>query len=260
MGPIKNIRNVMAVAVTGAIIFGAGVSIAEQMDQILKVEDERTKIAQSSQATIDQLSEQTSQMLNEYRDVLKQIETLQAYNAQIERLVSNQSQEITSLNSQIDNVTVIDRQISPLMLRMIDSLDQFVSLDIPFLTEERTNRIEILRSMMDSANVENSEKFRRLLEAFQIENEYGRTIDAYQADLELGGKTRKVNYLQIGRIVLLYQTLDLSETGIWNPKSKSWDVLPDSYRSAVRQGLRIARGQVQPDLLRLPIPAPEAVQ
>lgn len=250
----------MVAAVAGAIMVGAGATAAQQLDAILEVENKRNKFAQSSQAKVDKLSEQTSEMLGEYRAVLKQVDTLKAYNAHIQKLVDAQNVEVKSLNRQIANVTVIDRQIAPLMLRMIDSLEGFVKLDVPFLAEERTGRIELLRDMMGRAKVANSEKFRRLLEAFQIENEYGRTIEAYRGELEDAGRSRTVDYLRVGRVALLYQTLDRTETGMWNKDKKAWEALPDSYRGPVRQGLRMARKQIAPDLLKLPIPAPEAVQ
>lgn len=260
MKPIRILKRALAGAIASTLSLGAGISTAQQLDAILNVEKERTEIAQASQTVIDALSQKTSELLSDYRDVQKQIETLRTYNTQIEKLVNAQNREVASLNKQIDNVTVIDRQISPLMLRMIDSLGEFIRLDVPFLSQERENRIEQLRSMMDRSDVANSEKFRRLLEAFQIENEYGRTIEAYRGQLQTASGVREVDYLRVGRIILLYQTLDRSETGMWEHSNKRWVTLPDSYRSPVRQGLRMARKQVAPDLLRLPIPAPELAQ
>ena len=72
--------------------------------------------------------------------------------------------------------------------------------------------------------------------------------------------TRSVDFLRFGRIALLCQTQDGSETGIWDPKAGTkgdWVVLSNEYRNPVRQGLRIARKQVAPDMLHLPIAAAE---
>jgi hypothetical protein len=147
--------------------------------------------------------------------------------------------------------------VTPLMLRMIDALSAFVSLDVPFLEEERTERILELRKLMRKANVTESEKYRRIMEAYQIENEYGRTIEAYRSTLDRDDKEVTVNFLRVGRIALVYQSLDESQAGVWNQHSRSWEPLDGSFRSAIRQGLRIARKQTAPDLIRLPLPAPE---
>jgi hypothetical protein len=113
-----------------------------------------------------------------------------------------------------------------------------------------------LRSMMERADVTTPEKFRQIMEAYQIENEFGRTIEAYRASLTIGDKETTVDFLRFGRIALVYQSLDESLSGRWDQESRSWVALDSSYRSALRQGLRIARKQAAPDLINLPLPAP----
>ena len=116
---------------------------------------------------------------------------------------------------------MIERQITPLMLRMIDGLEQFVSLDLPFLLDERNERIDRLREMMDRADVAVSEQFSQVLRAFQIENEYGRTMETYADTINIDGVDRKADVLKVGRVALVFQTPDGTETGMWNKESGS---------------------------------------
>ena len=167
---------------------------------------------------------------------------------------------MAQLSSSIDEVTVIERQITPLMLRMIDSLEQFVELDIPFLEEERRDRIERLREIMDRADVAVSEKFSQVLRAFQIENEYGRTMETYGTTIMLDGVERQVDMLKVGRIALVYQTPDGEETGMWNADAGAYQAVDSSYEGSVRQGIRMARQQASIDMLSLPIRGAEAAQ
>jgi len=213
----------------------------------------------STQKRIDGLSNETDKLIAEYRTVIQHTESLRVYNRQIEDLVESQDIELASLSDQIDDVELVGRQVTPLMLEMIEALEAFVELDIPFLSVERKERAAFLRELMSRADVTDAERYRRIVEAYQIENEYGRTIEAYQGELALGGKTKTVDFLRIGRVMLLYQTLDGSETGTWDQKQKVW-VPADDYQSGVRVGLRIARKQTAPDLLRLPVPAAEAIR
>jgi uncharacterized protein DUF3450 len=155
---------------------------------------------------------------------------------------------------------VTKQEIVPLILHMLDSLEQFVRMDLPFLPEERQQRLAQLKALVVRPDSTEAEKFRRLMEAFQVENEYGNTIEAYKGNIVLNGTTSSVNFLRLGRVALYYQRLDGSETGFWNKEEKRWQTLPADYRNAIRDGLRIARKETAPDLLTLPVPAPEAAR
>ena len=83
-------------------------------------------------------------------------------------------------------------------------------------------------------------------------------VDSFDPKPELfagHGKKITVDFLRFGRIALLYQTLDGMEAGVWDQANRTWEPLDTSYRSAIREGLRIARKQAAPDLIRLPLPA-----
>ena len=54
-------------------------------------------------------------------------------------------------------------------------------------------------ALMDRANVSVAEKYRRLLEAYQIELEYGRTIEAYEGSFASDNGERSVTFLRVGR-------------------------------------------------------------
>ena len=235
-----------------------GQALAADLADIFQAAEQANQQARASQANIDALAEETRKLHSDYRTVLKQIEGLQVYNRQLQKQISNQQREMAQLAKSIDEVTVIERQITPLMLRMIDTLEQFVSLDLPFLLDERHQRIDRLREMMDRADVAVSEKFSQVLRAYQIENEYGRTMETYGDTINIEGVERKVDVLKVGRIALVYQTPDAEETGMWNKLNSVWEPIGDEYTTPVRNGIRMARKQLSVDLLTLPITGPEA--
>jgi hypothetical protein len=208
------------------------------------------------QQRIDKLDDETKSMLEEYQTLSRELEILKVYDDQLQRLVVSQAEEKTSIQQQMQTLDMTQREIVPLMLRMVKSLDEFVGLDLPFLPEERHNRIKQLEALMDRADVSVGEKYRRVLEAYQIEMDYSRTIEATRGELHSGDQPRTVDFLRIGRVGLYYLTLDRKEAGFWNNSSGAWEVLPDRYNLPVRNGLRIARKQAAPDLLRLPVSAP----
>jgi hypothetical protein len=199
-------------------------------------------------------------LLAQYRDVSRQTAALTIYNRHLQDLLASQAQEKTSLEQQLKDIEVTKQEIVPLILHMLDSLEQFVRMDLPFLPEERQQRLAQLKALVVRPDSTEAEKFRRIMEAFQVENEYGNTIEAYKGNIVLNGTTSSVNFLRLGRVALYYQRLDGSETGFWNKEEKRWQTLPADYRNAIRDGLRIARKEAAPDLLTLPVPAPEAAR
>jgi hypothetical protein len=217
--------------------------IAEQINQSSK----------ESQDKIDGIAGQIDSKLQQYKTLIKEMEGLEVYNGQLRKQIQNQQDEMIAINDSIDEVSVVERQITPLMMNMIDGLEQYVALDLPFLEQERSDRIADLKMMMDRADVTPSEKFRRVMEAFQVEMDYGRTIEAYSGLHTIEGKERDVEFLRIGRTALLYQTRDASLQGVWNKQMGKWEELDSSYRTQVTKGLRIAKKQLAPDLLMVPV-------
>lgn len=209
------------------------------------------------QERINALDDATREMLNEYRETMAQVSDLEAYNQQLERLVATQNVELADYERQFGEIETTKRQILPLIIRMLDVLEEFVAIDMPFLPEERSLRIGELRKLMERPDVLTSEKYRRVTEAYQIELDYGHTIEAYEGEIEGNGETRTVAFLRYGRLGLYYMTLDGQTIGYWDTSRDAWVELDDEYRASLDRALRIARKQLPPDLTRLPVPAPE---
>ena len=168
------------------------------IDQIL--EENQTNISQSetSQEKVDNLSTEKDSLLAEWKVVVKQVEGLKIYNAQKRQQIKAQEERLVTLAEQTKQVVVIQRQIPPLMERMANSLEQFVSLDAPFSLDERYKRINQVRNTLSDPKVTASEQVRQVLEAYNIEREYGRSIETYEDAIVLEGEEKVVNVLRIG--------------------------------------------------------------
>lgn len=256
-------QQIRAVALTTVLSVGAfiGAAQADQtLDKILEEGQAMTNAGVQSQKRIDKLQEETSDLYQEFKSVNKEIEGLRVYNRQLQKQIDNQKDVLQKLTTSIDQVTVRERQMQPLILRMLDSLEQFVELDAPFLKDEREKRIADLQALQDRADITVAEKFRQVLEAYKIEAEYGRNSLVYEDTLNIGGVDKQVNMLMVGRIALVYQTKDKELTGVWDQDARAWVELdPGKYANAVANAIKVAEGGV-PEMMRLPIPAPEAVQ
>ena len=237
--------------------FSASVFAQATVDQVIKEGEQRADAGAAEQQRVEQIANQTDDLLNDYNTLSKVVDGLITYNSLLQRQVDNQEAEKVALSESIDSVALIERQIVPLMTRMLDSMEQFIQLDTPFLLAERTERMERLRGMMERSDVSSAEKFRRVIEAYQIENDYGRTIEAYKGTVPINGNPQEVDFLRIGRVTLAYQSVGGAHTGVWDTVSGDWVALdPADYKNQVSDGLRVARKQVAPDLLIIPVAAP----
>ncbi len=227
----------------------------EKLERVVKEQLATDEASRASQERINALDDETQKLLSEYRRALADTESYAIYARQLEAQVASQNEEMNSMQGQLVEVETTSREVAPLMERMLATLEQFVELDIPFLLGERRDRVTRLQAMMNRADVTISEKFRRIVEAYQVELDYGRTIEAYEAKLGSDADARTVQFLRVGRAALLYQTLDGRETGYWDASAKAWVVDP-RYAHGFQEGLAVARKTRAPEMLILPIPAP----
>ena len=256
-------RVLFAFAISTASIISFAISFnasAQSLDEVFGVREATTSEGKRSQLKIDSLNNDTRDLLTQFKQTMKVVDGLRVYNQQQERLIRHQVKEMAELNDSIDNVTEVERQITPLIERMIDNLEKFIDLDSPFLITERRERIDFLRETLDRPDVSVSEKFSQVMQAYQVENSYGSTIEAYTDQLPINGQNRVVDVLKWGRISLVYQTPDGEEFGAWNQKTRSWEPLDDEFSSGIRNGMRIARKTQTADLVHLPITAPVGEQ
>lgn len=228
------------------------VQAADPISQALDATQAANASARASQQKVSQLDDQTRALLERYRAATWQAQQLNVYAQQLEQIAASQDAEKTSLQRQLIEVDRTEREIMPLMLRMLDSLEKFVALDLPFLQQERKERVEALKRLMTDPEANIAEKYRRILEAFQIEADYGRGLGVERAQVD----DKTVDVLRVGRTALFYLSIDGDSAGRWDVKTGKWLPLERSYVKSVRQGIRIAREQTAADLLTLPMPVP----
>src|SRR5690606_27805274 len=170
-------------------------------------------------------------------DLVQQAEALKAYNAQLVELTAAQRKELEGFERQLDSIERTQEVVAPQMSRMIEVLEEFIAADLPFLPDERADRLASLQDMAVRADISLAEKYRRVLEAYQIESDYGRTLEAWRGELPIDGGTRSVEFLRLGRTMLYYQTLDAHESCWWNPQTRAWEVLYGSARRPITKAI-----------------------
>ena len=253
---MKTLRRLSGTALAFMIAGMSADSGAQALRNVEAEQKEADRAAQASQEQINEILEKKQDLAGRYAQVVAETESLNKYIEQLSVQVKSQDKEIAGIEQQLLDIETTNREVQPLMQKMVDTLEQFVALDVPFLLEERTNRVNTLKELQARSDVAISEKYRRILEAYQIELEYGRTLDAYQGKIGESGAEKTVEFVRLGRISLMYQTLDGAETGYWDAQKKSW-VQDNTYADAIKEARRIAKKDGAPDLLTVPVPAPQ---
>jgi hypothetical protein len=236
-----------------ALVLASAPLAATSLDAALDESQQLAADAKASQARVEQLDDASREMLSEYRNALQQAEALQGYNAQLLELVAAQRKELAGYQQQLDGIERTQEAVTPQMRRMVEVLGEFIAADLPFLPDERSDRLAQLQDLLPRADVSLAEKYRRILEAYQVESDYGRTLEAWRGELPTDGSSRSVEFLRLGRVMLYFQTLDGHESGWWNPQTRSWQILDGSARRPLHQAIAIARQEQAPALLDLPV-------
>lgn len=237
-------------ALIAAPVFAANANTMGTAEAEQKVNLEAAK---SSQKKVDEIHEETQTLKGQYRQALQSIENTQIYNEQLREVIASQKEEKVRINEEIINVQETTQKVAPLMVKMKDSLADFVEADLPFLPKERKKRIKELDDLFVKSGVSLSEKYRKVLEAYLVENEYGSTIETYTDSLKLDGQEQSVEFLKVGRVGLYYLTKDHNKAGVWDLSSNKWKELSGSERGYVEKAIKVANKQSSPSLLTLPI-------
>jgi len=249
----------LAFALAAVTLGSAAAPAPSKVQAAVAAQEQVDKTAAASQKKIDAVSGNTQEMLNNYLSVTQQTDELRNYDDQLQQIVQAQSDQINSLNQQVSQVGGVRDSLLPLMLQMADSLNQFVKLDLPYRQDERLTRVAQIKALISNSATPVTDKFQKLVQAYNDEIAAGRTVEAFRGTVAENGKSLTVNFLRVGHVLLAYQTLDKSETGYWDKQGRKWQVAND-FKSAVADAIAVANKEAAPDLMELPVAAPEVTK
>jgi len=252
MTKLKFMARVSAAALAVSLLGGASMA-QQELTQAVRTATQSTQAGAAAQARIDRIDDATSDVVGEYRAALQESDTV-ALNVEQQRIfLRSQQNEIDSIRSQISRVDEVQDQLLPMMLRMIGTLEDFIETDVPFQLNERRDRIQKLKDLMEDPAQSPSERYRQIINAYQIELSYGQQNKSYSEALVSDGDSLKVEFLRIGRVVLMYKQGDGS-LRIWNNATRAFEDLPSSYSMDYATATRIALEQKTPEVFPMALP------
>lgn len=222
------------------------------IEEAIKIEASSASAAADRQSYIDNIDTQIITLIGDIQFLSQQLDLTNIYNRQMQELINSQNNEILSINEQMVELDNTNRGILPKLEEMVLTLESIIQNDIPFLLDERFARIQDLKEILLQSNISTSEKFRRVFEAYQIENEYGRTIESYRDEIDVDGVKYNVEIFRLGRVGLYGRTSDGKYNAMFSKKENQW-IKQKGIDNELVVALKIARKELPPSLIKLPV-------
>ena len=222
------------------------------LQEAINIEASSSNDASNRQEFIDNVDAEIITLTGDIQFLSQQLDLTNIYNRQLQELIDSQNAEIISINSQMIELDKTNKGILPTLEEMVNTLESIIENDTPFLLTERKLRVDELKNILKQSNISTSEKFRRVFEAYQIENEFGRTIESYRDEITFDSETYNVEVFRLGRVGLYARTSDGRHTAMYSKKEGKW-IRKKGIDSELIIALKIARKELPPSLLKLPI-------
>lgn len=213
---------------------------------------ELNRSALAAQQSIDQLYENRQRVLSEIT-AIEQEGTIHALrNRELEQALSEGRQHLSEIDADLRAVTETRTGIIALLDAMIDSLERFIELDLPFELDKRLAAVIELRSDLARADIDVTMKYQAIVSAYLDEIRFGYSNAVSQERIETPRGNRLANILRLGRAGLWYVTPDGAEAGYWDRVGRFWNDSATEPQT-VLMGIRIVRETGAPAMLELPV-------
>ena len=241
-------------AMMAALVAGLAMPAVAQSElrQALETGEQATRRAEQVQEQINQLDDQRSDSVSEFRTLLQRTQAAQLYARQQEKVVESQQRELESLQNQLERVDEITAQTTPMLIDMIADLEAFVQADLPFRLEERAERVNQLRAAMENPQVPIVEQYRLIIEAYKTEMEYGRTIQTWPEQIDIDGNPVMVDMFLYGRVALVYMSPDRRHAARFDRASQAWVPVESRFKENIATAIKVAKGTTTPSVLYAP--------
>lgn len=227
---------------------------AANLSDAQAVQSKTNQASAVSQKRIDASAEKALTLEAEIEQLQEEVSNLKIYRDHLSSLVESQHQELNSLNEQIEQIAQTRQGVVPLMYHMLEGLKRIVASDKPIRKAQREERIAKLDDLMTRADVADAEKFRRILEAYQIEMDYGTKLGIYQGKIKLDANEKvEADVLYLGRVSLVARSLSGDKFWSWSQQQQAWQPVGSEQKTELDKAFAMANKQIAPSMLTLPV-------
>lgn len=223
-----------------------------QLGRAIDTGEQATRRASQVQQQINQLDDQRSDMVGEFRTLLQRKTAAELYARQQAAAVESQQRELETLQDQLSRVDEITSQTVPMLEQLIDDLERFIQADLPFKMDARMERIERLRGYLIDPNITVTERYRQIMDAYIAEMEVGRKTDTWSEEVEIDGNPVQVDMVLFGRVALVYMDPTGRYAKRFDRETGAWVDLENKYKAEIEKAIRIIQGKRTQDVMYVP--------
>ncbi|GAB7024099.1 DUF3450 family protein [Salidesulfovibrio brasiliensis] len=168
------------------------------------------------------------------------------------RTLKQKQMELALQKSRHALIESLDTEFPSLLDELMEELSQAVHSGLPFLHEERTQRLEALEALLADPAASPEDKLGRVLEALTIEARYGSDLHVRSGTIETDQNELRGSILRVGRLAAFFLTPDASRAYRLEMDG-TWTLLPAAAPETLARGLKM-RDRSEPfELLPLPV-------
>lgn len=239
------------------VILVAGVSSAQDAGAGKAAAEGETQQALNNrlltQQELDQWSEEKINLVGRLRSARSNVQWLQdRREAETARVLSLEGR-IAELTRRLDEADRLEGSMQDTLLVLLDRVEDSLQRGLPFLPEERTGRLKMVRDELARPDFTAAEKLRRVLEVLQVEADYANSVEVYQGKIEVDGTELYADVLRLGRVALFWQTPDQDRVGHFDQAQGKWSELPTSEKRNISRAMEMATRMRPTELIDLPL-------
>jgi len=239
-----------------ALLLAGAAPAADEVGEALEASLAAQRAGRESQQRVNRLFEETRALHEKRRAAEWQALQLAAYAEQLEQEALVQEQKRDGIKAELELVASTGTDLLPLTQRMLAELEALIARDLPFLQEVRRKRVAEARVLLEDPQRSSAEKFRRVLEAWRSEVEYGYSLGAEDSTTDCEGRPGASTVVRVGRVGLYCLEVDGRRAARWDAVAKRWTELDGDDAEEVARAAAMARAKAQPELLVLPVSRP----
>ncbi|SON48960.1 DUF3450 domain-containing protein [Vibrio tapetis] len=217
-------------------------------DDVIKEELQSLSVTVASQRQVESLDRQVQQYTEDRRQLGYELRLQSKYRQQLAFQVKQLESALVELDDEMDNMRKTKIRLLPLLTEMHQGLEALVEQDLPFLMQERSLRLSLLKEKLADPTATSAQKLNKLIEAYQVEIGYGHSVETWQGRLS---PTQEVNFLRVGRVGYYYLSLDAKTGAQWKSGS-GWQTLDDQQSALLKRSIDAVNVSYSPSLLRIP--------